>query len=109
MAVLAAELHPLRLKVSAHAGKYRAQIIEDFLCEYASPVFRHKDPMHMKRKGAVPALPDGIVFNHRPSIIETVKTLCVRIKDKHAKALDALACECNMVWNYVNELSLTHT
>lgn len=38
-----------------------------------------------------------------------MKTLRVRIKDKHAKALDAMACECNMVWNYVNELSSTHT
>ncbi|MEO6321365.1 MAG: transposase [Polaromonas sp.] len=38
-----------------------------------------------------------------------MKTLRVRIKDKHAKALDAMACEVNMVWNFVNELSLTHT
>jgi hypothetical protein len=38
-----------------------------------------------------------------------VKTLRVRIKDKHTKALDAMACECNMIWNYVNELSSTHT
>ena len=38
-----------------------------------------------------------------------MKTLRVRIKDKHAKTLDAMACECNMVWNYVNGLSSTHT
>jgi IS605 OrfB family transposase len=38
-----------------------------------------------------------------------VKTLRVRIKDKHAKALDAMACEVNMVWNFVNELSFKHT
>jgi putative transposase len=38
-----------------------------------------------------------------------MKTLRVRIKDKHAKALDAMACECNMVWNFVNELSYKHT
>jgi putative transposase len=38
-----------------------------------------------------------------------MKTLRVRIKDKHAKALDAMACECNMVWNFVNELSYQHT
>jgi IS605 OrfB family transposase len=37
-----------------------------------------------------------------------VKTLRVRIKDKHAKALDAMACECNLIWNYVNELSYKH-
>jgi len=34
-----------------------------------------------------------------------VKTLRIRIKDKHAKALDAFAREVNTVWNYVNELS----
>lgn len=38
-----------------------------------------------------------------------MRTLRVRIKDKHAKALDAMACECNMVWNFVNELSYKHT
>jgi putative transposase len=38
-----------------------------------------------------------------------MKTLRVRIKDKHAKALDAMACECNMVWNFVNDLSYKHT
>ena len=34
-----------------------------------------------------------------------MKTLRVRIKDKHAKVLDAFAREVNMVWNYVNDLS----
>lgn len=29
-----------------------------------------------------------------------MKTLRVRIKDKHAKALDAMACEVNQVWNH---------
>ena len=38
-----------------------------------------------------------------------MRTLRVRIKDKHARALDAMACECNMVWNFVNELSFKHT
>jgi putative transposase len=37
-----------------------------------------------------------------------MRTLRVRIKDKHAKVLDAMACECNMVWNFVNELSYKH-
>ncbi|WP_415838179.1 RNA-guided endonuclease InsQ/TnpB family protein [Polaromonas hydrogenivorans] len=54
-------------------------------------------------------MPDVIVFNHRPSIIQAVKTLRIRIRDKHAKALDAMACECNMIWNYVNALSFKHT
>lgn len=38
-----------------------------------------------------------------------MKTLRVRIKDKHAKALDALARDVNLVWNYCNELSYKHT
>ena len=37
-----------------------------------------------------------------------MKTLRVRIKDKHAKILDAMACECNLVWNYTNDLSYRH-
>jgi IS605 OrfB family transposase len=37
-----------------------------------------------------------------------MKTLRVRIKDKHAKALDALALDVNLVWNYCNELSYKH-
>ena len=36
---------------------------------------------------------------------EGVRTLRIRIKDKHAKYLSALAREVNLVWNYVNELS----
>ncbi|ABM38157.1 hypothetical protein [Polaromonas naphthalenivorans] len=35
-----------------------------------------------------------------------MKTLKLRIKDKHASALAAMAREVNQVWNYVNELSL---
>lgn len=38
-----------------------------------------------------------------------IKTLHVRIKDKHAKVLDGMAKEVNFVWNYINELSCTHT
>jgi len=37
-----------------------------------------------------------------------MKTLHIRIKDKHAKALDALSRDVNMVWNYCNELSFKH-
>jgi putative transposase len=39
----------------------------------------------------------------------TTKTLHLRFKDKHAKVLRSLAYEVNMVWNYINELSFTHT
>jgi IS605 OrfB family transposase len=34
-----------------------------------------------------------------------VRTLRMRIKDKHAKSLSELAREVNLVWNYVNDLS----
>ncbi|MGP5499697.1 RNA-guided endonuclease InsQ/TnpB family protein [Psychrobacter celer] len=37
-----------------------------------------------------------------------MKTLKLRIKDKHAKQLNILAGAVNFVWNYVNELSFKH-
>ena len=37
--------------------------------------------------------------------VKTIKTLKLRIKDKHAPALAAMAREVNQVWNYLNELS----
>lgn len=33
------------------------------------------------------------------------KTLKVRVRDKHAKQLNAMACSVNFVWNYINDLS----
>lgn len=45
------------------------------------------------------------VYNMCVTIIrmETVKTLQLRIKDKHAKAMLAMARDVNTVWNYCNE------
>lgn len=37
-----------------------------------------------------------------------MKTLKLRIKDKHAQQLNKLAGSVNFVWNYVNELSFKH-
>lgn len=37
-----------------------------------------------------------------------MKTLKLRIKDKHCKVLDQLASEVNFVWNYVNDLCFNH-
>ena len=48
------------------------------------------------------AIAQGTVYNN------SMKTLHIRIKDKHVKALDALAREVNMVWNYCNALSYKH-
>ena len=35
--------------------------------------------------------------------METVRTLKLRIKDKHAKAMLAMARDVNTVWNFCNE------
>lgn len=37
-----------------------------------------------------------------------MKTLKLRIKDKHCKVLNQMASEVNFVWNYVNDLSFKH-
>ena len=37
--------------------------------------------------------------------MEKIKTLKVRVKDKHAKLLKKMAGAVNFVWNYINELS----
>ncbi len=37
-----------------------------------------------------------------------MKTLKLRIKDKHAKQLTALSRSVNFVWNYVNDISFNH-
>ena len=37
-----------------------------------------------------------------------MKTLKIRIKDKHATVLNSLACEVNTVWNFCNDLSYKH-
>jgi hypothetical protein len=37
--------------------------------------------------------------------MEKTKTLKVRVKDKHANQLNAMARSVNFVWNYINELS----
>lgn len=34
-----------------------------------------------------------------------IKTLSVRVKDRHAKVLDRMAFEVNQVWNLANELA----
>ena len=37
-----------------------------------------------------------------------MKTLKLRIKDKHCKVLNQMASEVNLVWNYVNDLCFKH-
>jgi putative transposase len=38
-------------------------------------------------------------------MMHAVKTLSVRVKDKHAALLHKMACQVNTVWNFVNETS----
>jgi putative transposase len=37
--------------------------------------------------------------------MKQIKTLKVRVRDKHALRLQQMACSVNLVWNYLNELS----
>ena len=37
-----------------------------------------------------------------------IKTLRVRVKDRHAKVLKRMAASVNFVWNYINDLSIKH-
>jgi putative transposase len=43
--------------------------------------------------------------NFNSMSIKHLKTLSVRVKDKHAKLLRQMAVECNQVWNLANEIS----
>ena len=37
--------------------------------------------------------------------MKKVKTLKLRVKDKHVKLLNSMARSVNFVWNYINEIS----
>ena len=50
----------------------------------------------------------AIDFNITYDHTQLMKTLKLRIKDKHAVQLNILAGSVNFVWNYVNELSFKH-
>lgn len=78
------------------------------LPKHTSSVLRNKDQMGVKCKNAVSSGANVLKFFHRPIIIQlmqTVKNLRLRVKDKHSKMLMALAREVNQVWNYCNETS----
>ena len=64
--------------------------------------------MHMQGKNAMPAPSIVLRISHRPTIVqsmEAIKTLKLRIKDKHASVLSQMAREVNQVWNFCNETS----
>lgn len=39
----------------------------------------------------------------------TIKTLKVRVRDKHAKVLSQMAFECNQVWNNANAITAEYS
>src|SRR5690554_473959 len=43
--------------------------------------------------------------SRRDEVMKHIKTLKVRVKDKHAVELNRMARSVNFVWNFVNELS----
>ena len=106
--VFAVELNQFRLKIRAHLRKDRAQVIENGFSKDVAPVFCDEDQMRVHLGNAVSTVANIIVSIHRPNYNLRMRTLRLRIKDKHAKALDALAREVNLVWNYCNELSYKH-
>ena len=48
------------------------------------------------------------ISNLSGTLLLLMKTLKLRIKDQHAKVLQQLASEVNLVWNYVNELGFKY-
>ncbi|CAM3406603.1 Transposase [Polaromonas hydrogenivorans] len=80
-----------------------------FLPENTPAVLRHEYQMCMNCKNAMSAGANVLYFIHRPIMIisvKTVKTLKLRIKDKHSSVLVAMACEVNQVFNFCNETSM---
>ena len=48
------------------------------------------------------------ISNLSGTLLLLMKTLKLRIKDQHAKVLQQLASEVNLVWNCVNELGFKY-
>lgn len=76
--------------------------------KYLSAVLCNEDQVRMQSKNAVPSSSKLLFIFHRPimiSVMEAVKTLKLRIKDKHSKVLRQMAFDVNQVWNFCNETS----
>jgi IS605 OrfB family transposase len=74
-----------------------------------SAVLGNKDQVRVYRENNVSASIKFLHIFHRPGIFQTmqaVKTLQVRIKDKHSSLLCSMAREVNQVFNFCNETSL---
>lgn len=108
MVTFAIESHQLRFEVLADLGEDRAQAFQVLGGEEPITVLGDEDQMAMHHENAVPACSWYLDIVHRPNHIDTmkmIKTLRVRIRDKHAALLNEMARQVNFVWNYVNELS----
>ena len=68
MVVLAVELDQFRVKVGADLGKDASQVIDHFLGEHLTTVFRHKDQMGMYLKNTMPLMPNIVFIAHRPNV-----------------------------------------
>jgi hypothetical protein len=105
---LPAELHQSRLEVLSHRAQDALQCRHVLLPKNTTAILRHKDQVHVDFKNAVSTLSNVFFVIHRPIIIsavKTLKTLKLRIKDKHAGALALMAREVNQVFNFCNETS----
>jgi len=67
MVIFAVELDEFGLKVPANTGKDAAHVVQDGFGEDLAPVFGNKDQMGVHGKHTVSAVPDILVFHHRPN------------------------------------------
>ncbi len=56
MVMLTVEFYQIRLKVGADTSEDTAQVVNHFLGEHATAVFRHKDQVNVHLKNAKPGL-----------------------------------------------------
>ena len=108
MVALAVEFRQFRAETGTDSGHSRAHARQMLSREHATPILRTEDQMHMKCENTVSAPSEVLHICHRPSIVqpmEAIKTLKLRIKDKHAAVLARMAREVNQVWNFCNETS----
>lgn len=116
--MLTIELQQFGLKIPADACQYRLHRIQMFFLKHIASKLGNKDQVSMNRKYAMASMPNISIKLTRPShdsllsdfndqlynaAMEITKTLKLRIRDKHAKAMLAMARDVNQVWNFCNE------
>lgn len=62
MVVLAVEFHKFRIEVMANIRQNRLHRIQMFLLEHVAPIFSYEYQVNMKRKHAMPSMPEIIVI-----------------------------------------------